>query len=107
MDNKKLPAARRTGRKTSRAIKRSVLRARIERKQLEALRDPAPPELPIAHLNEALSRILGTGVTRRDVLKAGALAAGGRLPAGAHRTLHQPLDTGYTVISTTGSARDR
>jgi hypothetical protein len=106
MDIKKLPAARRTGRKTSRAITRSVLCARIERKQLEVLRDPALPELPVAQLREALAPIPGTGVTRRDVLKAGARAAGGRLPAGAHRTLHQPLDTGYTVISTTGSARD-
>jgi hypothetical protein len=77
MDNKKKPVR---PQKSTVGLSGSTVdtccRARIERKQVEALQDVTVPELPAAQVEAALARLLKAGVTRRDVLKAGALAAG-------------------------------
>ena len=59
------------------------LRACIERKPLDSLRHAALPELSASQLEDAIAKVLGTGVSRRDMLKAVAVAAGATALPGA------------------------
>jgi len=76
MSIEKRRSGRRTGKKTSRTGNGPDRRVLLTRKRLETLRDPALPELSASQLSDAMAGILNAGMSRRDVLKTGALAAG-------------------------------
>jgi hypothetical protein len=84
MGDKKNPTDTRTvSAKLAGTVRKSRLRARIERKRQETLQDDSLPEIPDSRLKEALADVLEAGISRRDVLKVGAVAAGAAAMPGA------------------------